>query len=130
MSTTQNAITVTINNPSKWQIDAIENLLAGTHVAQEDTPYAVNKKAAKPAKTVSPDEDEEFGTSPLKEEDLEEEDTLTFDKVLDVVNEYGSSYPKEMKAILAGFGLKSTKELKTAKNKWAAVFKKVSAKLG
>lgn len=98
-------------------------------------------KTTKPAKTVSDDEDEDFGTEEMgsadldeeteTDEDAEDEDeaTLTFDEVKAAVNKYGNKNADQMRAILHGFNLKSTKELERNKKYWEPVYRKVMAKM-
>lgn len=115
-----------------------------------------DSKKSKPPKTVSDDEDEDFGKKPLKAKDLEddeddvdtatdedsddEEDAdedaddnpqVTFKELRAAVNKYGEKKPDQMRAILLGFNMKSPKELsaKGAERYWDAVYAKVNAKL-
>lgn len=127
---------------TKWESE--EDLeAAGTDEDAEEAP--AKKKAAKkskPAKTVSEDEEEEFGTKgavdedELEDEDAEEsdddaedEDALPWETVKEAINKYGNKKPDEMKAILLSFNFKSTKELQQHKVKWEPVYRKVMAKL-
>lgn len=111
------------------------------------------KKAAKqaPEKTISDEEDEDFGSEELEEEDLEvadDEDTdeeseeddeesedeedeasLKFDEVKKAMNRFGESNPVAMKAILASFNIKNSKELEKHPKKWEPVYRKTMAKL-
>lgn len=142
-------ISVTVQNPTTAQWRVLATLLTegGTertdgdeHEASEETP--VRARRGRPAKTVSPDEDEDFGTSEISAKDLreeaeEEEETdededseeLDWATLKAAVNEYGEKNVDGMKAILASFNLKSTKELKNSENKWEPVYRKVMAKL-
>jgi hypothetical protein len=121
----------------------IKNLL-GESVAEP-------KKRGRPAKTVSDDEEEDFGKKPLSKKDLsaddeeeeseeeeteessddeeEESDELTFGDITDAINEYGEKHVDEMKAILLSHNIKSTKELKLHPKKWEPVYRKVMTKL-
>lgn len=118
---------------------------------EEETPSPAKKKRGRPAKTVSDEEDEDFGKKAMTEEDLEEEESnddgdsdtddsdsdgdddseggLTFDEVREAVNKYGAKNPEGMKLILNSFNLKSSKELQKHKGKWEAVYRKTMAKL-
>lgn len=119
---------------------------ADTDEDAEEAP--AKKKAAKkskPAKTVSEDEEEEFGTKGAVDEDEledededaeesdddaeEDEDALPWETVKEAINKYGNKKPDEMKAILLSFNFKSTKELQQHKVKWEPVYRKVMAKL-
>lgn len=143
-----NSITLTIPNLTPSQVNAITEILAGKVAAPladiTKAKRGVSKKA--PLKTVSPDEDPDFGAEALEEDDIEveaadvdedeeadededEDDGITFDQVRAVINKYGDKKPDAMKAILTGFNLKGTKELERTKSKWQPVYDKVSAKL-
>lgn len=141
---------VTLHGITAEQFTAIQALLNGKTATDtdEDTDAVdmteLKKKAAKktkPAKTVSEDEDEDFGEKEMMGEDLDEdadedadededeEEGLTFEEVKAAINKYGNKHPDQMKAILLGFNFKSTKELKEHKAKWEPVYRKVMAKL-
>lgn len=134
----QKSITVTIPNPTAGQLLALSDILGAT----DEVAAAKSGRKSKPAKTVSKDEEENFGEDAISEEELEEgeeeeseeeseeeETELTFDDVKDVINEYGEKHAAQMKAILLSFGCKNTKELSTKKSKWQPVLDKVNAKL-
>lgn len=152
-----NSITVTIPNPTPEQIQAIASIL-GTKVVggylTTDTgktgeatlaglATSAKKGASKkaPAKTVSEDEDEDFGKEELDEEDLadedsdedeesdDEEDEISFEDVRVAVNQFGGKNPEGATAILTSFGFKSVKELKGHKNKWEPIYRKVMAQI-
>lgn len=146
---TNGVLSFTISNPTAEQMAALQALMTQTNTGAD----APAKKRGRPAKTVSPDEDEDFGKEELEEEDLadeeeteeadeeesdeaeeeadEEEDApkVSFDQVKAAINKYGATHPKQMKAIYASFKIKDTKELKSAKTKWAPVYVSVLAKL-
>lgn len=135
----------------------LHSLRSGPETSDQAAPSEAPKKRGRPAKTVSPDEDEDFGKKPLKKKDLksddedeseeedldeededesddgdpeeEEDDSLSFDEVSDVINKYGGKDAKGMKEIYSGFNLKNTKELKANPKKWEPVYRKVMAKL-
>lgn len=95
------------------------------------------KKMSKgPKKTTEEEEEsedeEESEEENEDEEESEEEDEpkVTFLQVKKLVDLHGEKQPKKMKALLAGFKLKSTAELKAAKKKWPAVMKKIKASFG
>lgn len=127
----------------------IKNLLS----EEAEKPAPEKKKA--PAKTVSPDEDEDLGKDEIDEDDVadEEEDEAdesedededesedeedsdeeeedekeagpSFDDVKKAMNRYGKTHPDQMKNILLGFNLKSTKELEKHPKKWEPVLRK------
>lgn len=152
-----NSITITIPNPTSVQMEAIAAIMGAAPVggvrvgSASDSPLAgisrakrgASKRAA-PLKTVSPDEDEDYGTEAIDEDELdvasdedldveadedEEESRVTFDMVKAAINKYGDKKPDAMKAILTGFNLKGTKELERTKSKWQPVYDKVMAKL-
>jgi hypothetical protein len=129
-----NAITFTVNNPTAEQITAITNILNG----------GVNATArrGRPAKTVSPEESEEFGNAALSEEDVSTDETddaetdtdgedegLTFKTVKNAINKYGNMNAKGMKAIYAGFKVENTKVLEGKPKLWEPVYRKVMAAL-
>jgi hypothetical protein len=111
--------------------------------AEEAPPKKKAAKKGKPSKTVSDDEDEDFGTKgavdedELEEDDADEsdddaeedEDALPWETVKEAINKYGNKSPDAMKAILLSFNFKSTKELQQHKVKWEPVYRKVMAKL-
>lgn len=134
---TTTSMSVILNNVSPEQFEAINKLLA---VDTEET--AAKAKRAKPTNTVSEEEDEDFGTSAMDEDDLteteedaveEEEEPagVTFAELKAAINKYGEKHPDQMRAILAGFNIKSPKELASTKNEkyWQPVYEKVMAKL-
>lgn len=160
--TQSTSITVTIPNPTAGQLAALTDILNAVEQNETSTENAskVKRGRGRPAKTVSEDEDEEFGTKPLGKKDLkndededeeteasesdededesndgneeedDEEEGLSFDTVKAAINKYGEKKPDDMKAILASFGFKGTKQLSEAKpSKWQAVYDKVQAKL-
>jgi hypothetical protein len=142
--TPSNAITVTLNNPTAGQLAALSDILNGVEqnrTSSEEADKPKTRKNARPPKTVSHEEDEEFGTEgALDEEDLEvssddtesedtEDESVSWEDVTEALNTYGGKHPDEAKAILLGFNIKSTKELKAHKNKWEPVYRKVMAKL-
>lgn len=153
MNTNVNSITVTIPNPTPKVIAAIAAILnetTDTTVGMTSDTASLagitkarrgSTKTTNPAKTVSPDEDEDFATEALDEEDLDvtdDEDTddetdedegLDFATVKAAINKYGEKKPNDMKTILSGFNLKSTKELQAKKTKWEPVYRKVMVKL-
>lgn len=155
MTTTTTAhasITVTIPNPTAGQLSALTDLMNGVEQNKTASDAANQKKTSKrttPEDTVDEEEEETFGNKKLTKKELaekdedetdeetdeteeetdEDEDGLTFDQLTAAINKYGNKKPDEMKAILLGFNLKSTKELKQHKNKWAPVYTKVLAKL-
>lgn len=134
------SVTVTIANPTAGQMLALNDILGAT-VTPSAVATAKAGKKTKPAKTVSDEEEESFGTEAVEEEELEEEETeeseeseeeedaLSFDQVKEAINTYGNKKPEDMKAILLGFNMKSTKELEKHKTKWEPVYRKVMAKL-
>jgi len=145
------AVTVTIPNPTAAQMIAIAELLeagAQNETAAEEASKPA-KKRGRPAKTVSDDEDEDFGKKELSEEDLDEDEgeesdeesdedaeddeepSVTFAEVRGAINKYGEKHPDQMRAILLGFGLKGPKELSATKNQkhWEPIYRKVMAKL-
>lgn len=138
MSTQNNSVTVTIMSPTGAQMEAINKIL-GTNGDSTTTATVKTRKA--PPTTVSDDEDEDFGTKKMtkknlknttEEDDDESEDKeseITFEEVKEVLNEYGEDHPDEARAILMGFNIKSTKELKTMPSKWELVWRKVKAKM-
>lgn len=139
-----NAVTITLSNPSPEQLSALSALL------NQDAPVT-KRGRGRPAKTVSFDEAENFGTKELSEEELgeieeteeteegveeeeteeeaEEEETLSFDTVKEAINKFGNKKPDAMKNILTSFGVKNTKDLEKKKAKWQPVYAKVMAKL-
>lgn len=142
---TTNSITFTVANPTAQQISAIASILDGTvfnaatkaPVIASLAPLATQgKKGGKaPTKTVSEDEDETYGTSAIEESEFDEvidedeedaEPTVSFDEVKAAINKYGQKNPKNMQLILAGFNIKSTKELKAAPSKWEVVLMKIN----
>lgn len=154
MNNNVNSITVTIPNPTSIQVAGIAAVLAGVGVPSIETigttsdslsgiTKAKRGVSKKPGKTVSPDEDEDFAKEALEAEDLEddadeeeeeesdedEDEGLDFSEVKDAIDRYGAKNPDAMKAILSGFNLKGTKELKNTKGKWEPVYRKVMAKL-
>lgn len=71
-NSTNHAVSVTLTNVTPAQYEAIAKMLAG-----ETAP--TKRGRAKPAKTVSDDEDDDFGTKSLSEEDLEDDEAETDD---------------------------------------------------
>lgn len=72
-----NSITVTIPNPTQKQIAALAEIIDTRYLVDETTTPAKKTKSRKaPAKTVSEDEDEDYGTEEMEEgdEDLEGDD--------------------------------------------------------
>lgn len=121
-------------------------LFDDTEETDEVDMASLKKKATrkKPAPTVDDEEDEDFGTKPLKAKDLEEDEdtdtdesdedeepTITFAEVRALLNKYGEKYPDQARAILAGFNIKSPKELSATQNEkyWGPIFRKVMAKM-
>ena|SRR5271166_4070175 len=154
MQVSNSAITITLNNPTAGQLAALTDILNGVEQNVGATEEAAKPKTRRgkkaPEKTVSDDEDEEFGiqgavdeedledssdesddtdTESEDEDDEEEQAACSWEDVTDVLNTYGSKHPDEAKAILLGFNIKSTKELKAHKNKWEPVYRKVKSKL-
>lgn len=134
-------LNVTLTGVTPTQFEALTKLLSG------ETP---SKKKTTPQKTVSDDEDEDFGTKPLKAKNLEEdyeseesdedseedetedeESSITFKDVRAAVNKYGEKHPDQMRAILLGFNMKSPKELSAKHNErhWEPLYRKVMAKI-
>lgn len=151
-------MSVTFHDLTLSQVTQINSMLhteAAKETPAEETPAP--KKRGRPSKTVSPDEEEDFGKKPLKKKDLksddedeeeeedeenesesddeeededeEEDDSLSFDEVSAAINKYGTKDAKGMKEIYSGFNLKNTKELKANPKKWEPVYRKVMAKL-
>jgi len=143
MQVTNNGVSVTFNNPSPQQLEALLKVLNG------DAPRT---RKSKPEPTVSEDEDDNFGKKKLSKKDLDEdadeenqeddeeleaaetdseedaeEDGLDWDTVKATVNAYGNKKPKAMQALLASFGFKGTAELKASKKKWEPVYRKIKA---
>lgn len=80
--------------------------------------------------TTEEDEDEEETEEEESEEeseDDEEEESVSFADVKRAIDKHGDKKPKEMKALLSGFNIKSTAELKTNKKKWGPVLKKINS---
>lgn len=148
MQNQQTGMTVTIHNPTPAQLEWLTKKFSSPQDTDEET--TTTKKRSRPAKTVSDDEDKEFATkgsmtdddlsdddAPEQSEDEEtdedeeedETDGLSFDEVKSAINKYGEKHPDEMKAILLGFNIKTTKELKMVQKKWGPVYTKVMAKL-
>lgn len=150
------SITVTIPNPTKTQMTALAAILASTsattanlgEIALRAKRGGSSKTSKSPAKTVSPDEDEDYGNEALDEDDVmeagsddpadfddedeadeEEEPGVSFADLKASITKYGEKSPKDMKAIYAGFNVKTIQELKTKPAKWEAVYSKVQAKL-
>ena len=117
---------------------------------------ALKEKKGRPAKTVSDDEDEDFGKKKMSKKDLEEEDDdveaaaddegeedngndddtkdepgVTFQELRAAINKYGEKKPADMRAILLSFNLKSPKELssKGAEKYYDVIYRKVMSKL-
>ena len=153
MTQATNSITVTIPNPTTAQMNTIAGLLASMGEAAETAP---KKRAsrAKPAKTVSDEEDEDFGKKAMTSKDVEDEDNaddeeeseteseeeddedgeeeepgVTFDEVKAAMNKYGEKFPDQMRAILLAHNLKSPKELKNHPKYWEPVYRKTMAKI-
>lgn len=135
-----NSITVTLHNPSPEHRRALLALLdARLETTTEET--ITPKKRGRPAKTVSDDEEESFGTKEIEKEELEddedgeeeeseeEESALDWDDVKAAVNKYGAKSEEGMRSILLGFNIKTTKELQKHPKKWEAVYRKVNSKL-
>lgn len=77
----------------------------------------------------SEDEDEDESEDEDSDSDDEEEEDEkqagpSFDEVKKVINRYGKTHPDQMKNILLGFNLKSTKELEKHPKKWEPVLRK------
>lgn len=139
---TQKAVTASdIAKVLRAQADALMSGSTQSDEAEAPTKKTRGKKA-KPEATVSEEEEEEFGTKgALDEEELEEEEEseeeeseeeesgLDWDELKAAINKYGEKKPEDMKAILLGFNMKSTKELEKHKNKWEPVYRKVMVKL-
>lgn len=145
------SVTVTLNNPTQGQLLALNDILHAADAANAEKPAKVTKgKAGKPKASVSPDEEEDFGTKAVDEEELEEEsedsddaeededaeesdeeedDALTFDEVKAALNKYGNKNPDGAKAILLGFNIKTTAELQKHKTKWEPVYRKLMARI-
>lgn len=137
-----NSISVTIPNPTPAQIEALTNILAGN--AKKKAPMGEMAAASKrggnktPLKTtVSAEEDEDFGTEALDEEDLdtdeveeeEEEPAIKFSDLRKQINKLGNEDPKAMKTILASFNIKKAAEVEQHPKKYEAIFRKIKAKL-
>lgn len=140
---------LTIHVEGKNKVELAQGLRAhlalfdDTEETDEVDMTALKKKSTrkKPAPTVDDEEDEDFGTEALEKEDLDESDeedldedeepSVTFKEVRAALNKYGEKYPDQARAILAGFNIKSPKELSSTSNQkyWSPVYKKVMSKL-
>lgn len=146
MGNQQTAMTVTIHNPTAAQLEWLAKKFTWSGETTEETP--VKTKKTKPLKTAAEDTESEMDEDDLssddapedelseedemqKDADDEDDDTdgLSFDEVKAALNKYGVKHPDEAKAILLGFNIKSTKELKNHQKKWEPVYRKVMAKL-
>lgn len=149
MTTVPSSISITIPNPTAGQLAAIADIMNAVeqNTVASEAAAKPKKTRSKPEKTVSEDEEEDFGKKEIEAEDLdddgedeeeeinsdgEEEDEappLSFDDVKAAINKYGEKKPDDMLAILHGFNIKSTKELQKHKSKWEPVYRKVMVKL-
>lgn len=146
----QHSVSLTLSNPTAGQLAAINDILSTVEGSTNTEVTPTRRTRGRPAKTVSEEESESFGTKTLTARDLEEineeinadieaeeldeseeeeESGVTFDQVKAVINKYGEKKPDEMRAILAGFNVKSTKQLADLPAKWEPVYNKVQAKL-
>jgi len=96
------------------------------------------KKSLKTLKDEAEDESEESDDDAEEDEesdegededDVDTGDTITFAEVKAAIDRYGDRKPKDMAAVLAGFNVKSTRELKETPKKWEPVYRKVMAKI-
>jgi SWI/SNF-related matrix-associated actin-dependent regulator 1 of chromatin subfamily A len=151
-----NSISVTIPNPTAAQIQALTSILAGTATATTATTTTTTtiakgsldklvagstKKTKAPPKTVSTEEDEDFGEDALDEEDLEladnaddeeedeDEPALDFATVKAACMEWRERNETSFKTILTAHNIKSIRELETKPKKWAPVYETISMKL-
>lgn len=138
-----NAITFTVNNLTVEQFTAISNIL-NSDLATNCAPGAgeslttlAKVSGRRPAKTVSADESDDFGTESLTADDVAEENTpetnddqgLTWDQVKGAINKYGTANAKGMKAIYASLKVENTRVLSDKPKLWEPVYRKVMAAL-
>ena len=143
---TNTSITVTIPNPTAGQLAQITDLMNAaeqnsTAQAASSTPKKSRSTRKTPEPTVSPDEDENFGTSAIDEEELNDDDApsdeedeeetsgVTFDQVKTLLDRYGAKKPNAATALLKSFDINTTKELRSAPKKWEAVYRKLNSAL-
>lgn len=141
---------LTISGLTAEQFSHVTALLKTTETPEKsDTIDMTSLKKVNPEKTVSEEEDADFGKKPLKAKDLEddeaeeaeeteesneeadEEPAITFADVRAALNKYGEKYPDQARAILLGFNIKNPKELSAQGNQkyFEPIYRKVMAKL-
>lgn len=147
---------LTIHLEGKTKADLAKGLQAHLALFGAAAAPTRTRKKDEPEDTVDEEEDEDFGKKTMKKKDLEEDEdeleasddaedeeeetdeddseegpTVDFKTLRAAVNKYGEKAPDQMRAILAGFKIKSPKELSAVKNEkhWDGVYRKVMAKL-